>query len=255
MPSYFLVVRFPSGTSEYPEISPNLVLPFFETPDKATAETLAEHFGQVHAAFHPNDATPPVFETHDAARLHRTSILGFRQSIARLRQAIIGVRQTGMKSREVYYLPDVDELTLWLAGLRMEAEEKARLLQDKPAAERDTESAPVAGAERPAGLQEQDDKLPPSRTKALAAYEYALSVIPGADKMTISELFDALRERLDVEITKGSGPEAEKLAEFRNSLPDNATTFGKYLRDAGVKRYNTKGDRLPTRSIRRRSEI
>jgi len=106
------------------------------------------------------------------------------------------------------------------------------------------------------GGEEQDDKLPPSRLRAKAAYDYAMTNITGADKMTVAELFDALRGRLDAEICKAAGKQAEQLQEFKDSLPDNAETFGRYLREAGVKKYDKTGQRrLRTRSIRRQSEI
>ena len=100
-----------------------------------------------------------------------------------------------------------------------------------------------------------DNGLPPSRVKARAVYEYAMEVIPGAEKMTRSELLEATKNRLDSEIAKAFGGETEKLQELRESLPPNGAAFGKYLRDAGIKKYNSKGDRTPGRSIRRSSEI
>jgi hypothetical protein len=112
------------------------------------------------------------------------------------------------------------------------------------------------GVDRPPAGEEQDDKLPPSRVKARATYEYALNTITGAGEMTVAELFDAVRDRLDAEICKAAGKQAEQLQELKDSLPDNAETFGRYLREAGVKKYDKTGQhRLPSRSIRRKSEI
>ena len=67
-------------------------------------------------------------------------------------------------------------------------------------------------------------KLAPSRIKAKAAYDWALSEIVGAEDMTIAELFEAI----DCHPSNAS-----------QALPPNAEAWGKYLRDAGVKRYNT----------------
>ena len=98
-------------------------------------------------------------------------------------------------------------------------------------------------------------ELSPSRIKAVAVYEYALGYIEGADNMTRAELFNAVRDRLESEAAKAYGNEAEKLGELMDSLPPNAETFGKYLRDAGIKKYNSRGDRQFGPSIRRQSEI
>ena len=102
---------------------------------------------------------------------------------------------------------------------------------------------------------DQHRDLPPSRVKAKAAYEYALTVIEGAKDMTIADLFEALKSRLDTEIAKAHGQQMERLQEFKDSLPPNPETFGKYLRDAGIRRYNSRGEPRPTRSIRRRGEL
>jgi hypothetical protein len=87
--------------------------------------------------------------------------------------------------------------------------------------------------------------LSPSRAKAAAVYEWAMATIAEADKMTVQELFTAILDRLDATIAAappGAG-ELEKLQELRESLPRNAESFAKYLRDAGIKRYNAKGER------------
>ena len=76
-----------------------------------------------------------------------------------------------------------------------------------------------------------DLKLPPSRLRAKAVYEWAISEIEGAGKMTIAELYDAIVARPEMKGDALSG------------FPDNAATFGKYLRDAGVKRYDRSGKR------------
>ena len=96
------------------------------------------------------------------------------------------------------------------------------------------------------GSSNRDDALPlkerklaPSRMKAKAAYEWAMSKIPGAENMTITELWAAI----------DSHPSAAS-----DCIGPNPTTFGKYLRDAGVKRYDTRGNRTGG-SVRRRDEI
>jgi hypothetical protein len=68
-------------------------------------------------------------------------------------------------------------------------------------------------------------------------------------------LFDAIRNRLDTEIAKAHGAEAEKLGELRESLPASAETFGKYLRDAGIKKNTSRRDRSHGRSIVHQSDI
>ena len=97
-------------------------------------------------------------------------------------------------------------------------------------------------------------KLSPSRVKARAVYEYAWQEIEGAKTMTIRELFNAIITRLDALIVEATGDEEEKLKELRDSLPSNSETFGRYLHQAGIKRYSSKGDRMPGRSIHRQNE-
>ena len=106
-----------------------------------------------------------------------------------------------------------------------------------------------------AGQGEDDEDLSPSRLKAKAVYEWALTSIDGAARMTRTELYGAIAARLEVEAAKAKGRQAELLADLRDSLPPNAEAFGKYLRDAGVKVYDGKGDRRPGRSIRRVDQV
>ncbi|RIK57262.1 MAG: hypothetical protein DCC63_14875 [Nitrospira sp.] len=85
-----------------------------------------------------------------------------------------------------------------------------------------------------------DLKLSPSRLKAKAVYEWAMNEIKGAEKMTIVELYDAI-----VAHPKMKGRALD-------GLPDNAATFGRYLRGAGIKRYDESGKRKSTpRHIKR----
>lgn len=82
---------------------------------------------------------------------------------------------------------------------------------------------------RPAHASESESKnedgprLPPSRVKARAAYEWALKNIPGAGKLTRQKLFDAIRA-------------SELPPDLRDSMPPNAVAFQKYINDAGVRK-------------------
>jgi hypothetical protein len=105
------------------------------------------------------------------------------------------------------------------------------------------------------GDADQNQKLSPSRINAKAVYDYAMNTIAGADKMTVGELFAAIKNRLDAETGKAHGKQAELLGKFRDSLPNNVATFRKYLNDAGVTRYGKRVFRRPTGSIRRREDI
>lgn len=81
--------------------------------------------------------------------------------------------------------------------------------------------------------------LAPSRMKAKSAHDWAMQTISGADKMTIAELHQAIMDH-------PQGP--------TDCIPDKPETFGKYLRDAGVKRYDSKG--VPhSRNIHRSREL
>lgn len=138
--------------------------------------------------------------------------------------------------------PVVDEKNLWQWCIDAQAHDQAKAHED---AKPDAVAAPAGkpgmggdGANQPSDPEEQEDRLPPSRMRAKAAYDYALTVITGAGKMTVAELFDSLRDRLDAEICKTSGQRAEQLREVRDYLPGNAETFGRYLREAGVKNYD-----------------
>ena len=85
--------------------------------------------------------------------------------------------------------------------------------------------------------------------------EQAMAAIEGADKMTRLELYNAIKARLSTEVARASGSELEKLNVFSGFLPPNAESFGKYLRDAGVKVYNSQGIRREGRSVPRRNQI
>jgi hypothetical protein len=98
-----------------------------------------------------------------------------------------------------------------------------------------TESTPKANQNDPGGDVTIDDQLPlklrrvaPSRQKARAVYEWAMSKIPNSEHMTISELYD------EIECHPSTASEA---------LPPSAKSFGKYLTDAGIKRNQTRKDK------------
>lgn len=94
-------------------------------------------------------------------------------------------------------------------------------------------------------LSDLDDQalptsLPLCRIKAKAAYDWAMQSIAGAGTMTVAELHGAMMKH-------PRGP--------TDCIPDKAETFGKYLRDAGVKRYDKTGKPRLSRNVRRRGEI
>ncbi len=91
-----------------------------------------------------------------------------------------------------------------------------------------------------------DDSMPaklrgerPSRVKARAVYDWAIGAIPNAEHMTINEIYDHARRELGRLRDRASGEKAEQYEELLGGLPRNGETFGRYLRDTGLKRYNT----------------
>ncbi len=101
-----------------------------------------------------------------------------------------------------------------------------------------------------------DESLSPSRVRARAVYEWAIEVIDGADRMPIAVLLPRIFERLDAELERApdGSAEFEKFTELRSSLPDNTETFGRYIREAGIKRYNRKGERVRRQARRPRRD-
>jgi hypothetical protein len=69
-------------------------------------------------------------------------------------------------------------------------------------------------------------------------------------------LLPRIFERLDAELEKvpDGSAEFEKFTELRSSLPDNTETFGRYIREAGIKRYNRKGERVSRQARRPRQD-
>jgi hypothetical protein len=92
------------------------------------------------------------------------------------------------------------------------------------------------------GQSPERAKLKPAWVAARGAYEWAMSRIPDAGEMTIKEVFDAIQNHPDMK------------ADFLEKLPDNAETFAKYLRNAGVRRYDKTGRRR-ARTVRRRADL
>lgn len=83
-------------------------------------------------------------------------------------------------------------------------------------------------------------KLSPSRLKARAAYDWAIENIAGADEMTSHELHTAIMNH-PVGLTE--------------CIPESAESFGRYLRETGVKKYDGAGKRNPHKSICRSKDI
>jgi hypothetical protein len=205
---------------------------------------------------YPWDLSPPLDQAFRYIGMYREMGPAFEDHVALANCLTVEVVQPEVP--EAYRRPTfIVQLGRWarrpeeLAALR-----QATAPVPTPAQGENTKGKAQGGGEsRPPDDEEQDDDLPPSRLKAKAAYDYAMNNIAGADKMTVPELFDALRLRLDTEILKANGQQAERLQEFKDSLPDNAETFARYLRDAGIKRYSRRSDRTHGRSIRLQSEI
>ena len=120
-------------------------------------------------------------------------------------------------------------------------------LLQKITAQRSNDSRPPVGGQRtppdqtpPPKVTEDTSPLSPSRVKATAAYEWAITHDYERQKMTVAELFNAIQNHP---------------SNAREALPPNADFFAKYLRDAGIKRYEKSGKRRPSRSIRRREQL
>ena len=106
-------------------------------------------------------------------------------------------------------------------------------------AERNDVATDLSDLNRDDKLPAKQRKLSPSRINAKATYDWAMSNVSGAEDMTIAELYDA------IECHPSNASEA---------LPPNAETFGKYLRDAGVRIYNKLG-KSAGKSVQRSDEL
>ncbi len=101
--------------------------------------------------------------------------------------------------------------------------------------------APKAEATEHARNASNEGRMTSTLEAVRGVYDWAMSQIPGADAMTIPKLFVAIQQH----------PEMQ--SEFLERLPDNADTFGAYLRRAGIRRYNTSGNRARRSSRRPRT--
>jgi len=89
----------------------------------------------------------------------------------------------------------------------------------------------AAAPDSTAESRRRETKLPPSRVAARAVYDWALSAIAGADDMTVAQLWDSIQAHPDM------------TPAYLDKLPDTPATFARYLREAGVKRYDGAGKR------------
>lgn len=127
--------------------------------------------------------------------------------------------EVALKAEQFFVVSD--ELIAELAGLKLDG-------QSYESTKRPNAVRKQADATKPQSSGEADDKLPQrlrkvsdSRIKAKAAYDYAMLRIPNAHAMTIPELHAAILD--DPEVS--------------DMVPEKATSFGTYLRQAGVKQY------------------
>jgi len=82
--------------------------------------------------------------------------------------------------------------------------------------------------------------LKPSHRRAKSLFEWAMENLYGAEDMTYAQLFDAL---VNAPRCWGEG------------LPNNAATFARYCRAAGIHRNTLRSHKGATRSIRRSSDL
>jgi hypothetical protein len=98
--------------------------------------------------------------------------------------------------------------------------------------------ADTAGGEQGEADGNPDDGLSERLVRLKAVYDWAMGEIPGADSLTIEELFEAIQNH------------PAMTSEFLAALPDKPATFGTYLKRAGIDRYNSKGARKRRQSRR-----
>lgn len=92
----------------------------------------------------------------------------------------------------------------------------------------------------PATDPEPVEHLKPSHARAKALYDWAIEHIDGSEDMTYADLFEKLMNHPHCD---GEG------------LPDNAATFARYCRAAGVRRNTPRHEKGATRSVRRVSDL
>jgi hypothetical protein len=164
-------------------------------------------------------------ETESAKQMLSTFGPGvaLKDTVLRFQSMILKAHETKFHPELMAVLPDVPRagpnrsVTQDSADGKNSVVPPSRVRQDKGGGKRSEEA--------------DDPKLPARLVFAKAVYEWAISTIPGADNMTIPNLFDAIQIHPDL------------TSEFLDRLPDNSATFGKYLKDAGIDRYNTNGGR------------
>lgn len=113
--------------------------------------------------------------------------------------------------------------------------------EDRPI-ESASEGSGADGINRKRGGDEGQTELPlrPCHKRAKQLYDWAMTNVEGAEKLTYAELHKVLR---DDHRTEGEG------------LPDDPRTFARYCRLAGIQRYSSRRGRGPTRSILRAAEL
>lgn len=135
-------------------------------------------------------------------------------------------------------IADLSDVLAWTQLLLKTFRDRAVLRQQSPDGSLPEDDQTGTSGRR---VQRPDGSLSPKLEIVKATYEWAISKIPGADKMTIPKLFHAIQTHSDMK------------SEYLDSLPDNAETFGTYLRRAGIRRYSDAGERTYRQSRRPRS--
>ncbi|MCH8851341.1 MAG: hypothetical protein IID41_01665 [Planctomycetes bacterium] len=99
------------------------------------------------------------------------------------------------------------------------------------------------------------DELPPSWVRARAAYDLAMETLEGAASLPLRELLPKIRDHLrSTKDVARSEDQKAKLQAMLDSLPSNPETFARYLRQTGIKKYSTTGERINRQSNIKRSD-
>ena len=94
------------------------------------------------------------------------------------------------------------------------------------------------------GAAAESAGMKPCWSNARKGYEWALGAIEGAEKLPLRELLPLIRDKMDSAAATLPEAKADELYKLRKSLPESPETFGRYLRSAGIKMYNSAGDRI-----------
>lgn len=152
----------------------------------------------------------------------------------------------------------------WVAtGLQVELDELVPMLRASAESRRSGAFEPVsnrsavehaANGREPSGSVEAQG---PAVVRAKAVYDFAWETMPEVRDMSIAELYAAVRDKLELMASKAKGEEAERWSELLDGLPDRADTFARYLRRAGVRRYDKAGVRKTRTggSVRRSADM